>query len=192
MNESDLCALRTKVLDLELENACLRREIEFLKTHPSITQGMKGELLVSKVIDGTLTSYAEGFDFQTAGGKKIEVKFSKLNRPMPNSTTPTRRWTWSKPLGFLDKGKDYDYLLLIGDKDERYLDQYRDDTPYIYFLIPLSRVRDVMNSGSSIGGSINLTSNLMKLQRKRQKPKLLEFWINFDQLSPLLQTEDKT
>ena len=94
-------------------------------------------------------------------------------------------------MGWLDKGKDYHYLLLIGEKDPRYTDQYPDDTPYIYFLVPLQAVRDVMDQGRSVGGMIQITTNLGKLERKKIRAKLLDFLVSYERLKPLL-TETST
>jgi hypothetical protein len=75
-------------------------------------------------------------------GYKIEVKLSKLN--VPSKAAPsTKRWTWAKPLGWLDKAKTYDYLILLGEKDVRYEEQYLDDSPYIAFLVPFKNVFSV-------------------------------------------------
>lgn len=159
--------------------------MDFLKLHPTISQGIKGETLVAQLTGGVVTSYAESYDIHTINGLRVEVKFSKLNQPM--KVAPTRRWNWSKPLGWLDKGKDYHYLLLIGEKDPRYFDQYPDSTPYIYFLVPIESVPVVMNKGQAIGGVIQITTNLAKLQNKARRPMLLDFQVRFEDLKPLLE-----
>ena len=96
----------------------LEKELLFLKTHPTLSQGMKGETLVAQLTGGTLTKFAEKFDVMLSNAITIEVKFSKLNTPTPGSST--RRWNWSKPLGWRDKGKSFDFLLLIGDEIHRF------------------------------------------------------------------------
>lgn len=184
--QSDVLALQQRIAELESENAKLKKEVDFLKLHPSIAQGIKGETLVVQLTGGTITSYAESYDVRTCEGLRVEVKFSKLNQPM--KIAPTLRWNWSKPLGWLDKGKDYHYLLLIGEKDPRYLEQYPDGTPYVYFLVPIQDVPFVMNKGAAIGGVIQITTNLAKLQNKVNRPKLLGFQVSFDTLKPLLQS----
>lgn len=154
-------------LDIEEENSLLKKrisvlesEIAFLRTHPSIMQGIKGETLIAKLTGGSISTYAESHDVKIGDSIKIEVKFSKLNTP--NRVASTKRWNWSKPLGWMDKGKDFSFLLLIGEKDERFLDQYLDDAPYVFFLIPYSKVSEVMTSGTSIGGNVQIISNLRK------------------------------
>ncbi len=180
--------LRQRIIELERENVRMMSELEFLKTHSSMVQGIKGETLVAHLVDGTLTSFSESYDVATSTGLRIEVKYSKLNRPMKNS--PTLRWNWSKPLGWLDKGKDYHYLLLIGEKDQRYLDDYPDSTPYVYFLVPIQDVPDVMDQGRSVGGMVQITTNLAKLDKKQNeqnRPQLLNFQVGYENLKTLLE-----
>ena len=177
--------LRARIDELELYNNKLRLELDFLKQHPTISKGIKGETLVAKLLAGsTTTSYAESYDICTDGGVRIEVKLSKLNQPMKAS--PTLRWNWSKPLGWMDKGKDYHFLVLIGEKDERYSAHDIDRTPYVYFLIKIGDVPSVMDKGRSTGGSIQITTNLNKLKSKKNRPRLLDFQVSFDKLNSIL------
>lgn len=155
------------MLDLKEENQklkarifALKKEIEFLKTHPALSQGIKGETLVAKITSGIKGAYAASHDLIVGKTIKIEVKFSKLNTPVQG--TSTKRWNWSKPLGWKDKGKDYNFLLLVGDKDSRFLNQYLDDSPYVFFLIPRKKVIDIMNSGKAVGANVQIITNLAK------------------------------
>ncbi len=102
--------------------------------------GIAGETLVCDLVGGELTSYATGFDI-TAAKIKIEVKYSRLGSPVKGSKT--LRWSWSKPLGWKDKGKTYDFLVLIGEKDDRFPNQYLDTSRYVCFLIPRKEVEKV-------------------------------------------------
>lgn len=183
-DQYDVVALKQRIAELELENARLKGELDFLKVHPTIAQGIKGETLIAQLVGGSVTSYSESYDVCTSTGVRIEVKYSKLNQPM--KVAPTRRWNWSKPLGWLDNGKDYHYLLLIGEKDSRYFDQYPDTTPYVYFLVPIQYVPEVMDKGKSVGGMVQITTNLAKLQKKVNRPRLLDFQVSFECLKPLL------
>lgn len=138
----------------------LEREVQFLRTHDTIAQGMRGESLVSALAGGELTAYRTGFDVLVGGKTKVEVKFSNLRTPVAGS--PTRRWQWFKPLGERDYGKDYDLLLLLGDKDDRFANQYLDTSPYVFFLVPRAVVPDMStidrtNSASVISMSSNFS-----------------------------------
>lgn len=120
--------------DLAQENKELRNginlleaELQFLRTHPTILQGIKGETLLATLTGGAISKYAESHDISLPGKATIEVEFSKLNTPV--KCAKTRCWNWSKILGWKDKGKDFDFMLLIGEKDPRYLDQYIDSSP---------------------------------------------------------------
>lgn len=149
-----------EILALRLRISILEKEIEFLKTHPTIAQGMKGEALVAKLTKGVVGAYADQHDILVGQSVKIEVKFSKLNSPNPKAST--KRWNWSKPLGWKDKGKNYDLLLLVGEKDLRFPTQYIDESPYVFFLVPHAEVPTVMTSGSAIGGNVQMISNFAK------------------------------
>lgn len=149
-----------KILRLRVES--LERELAFLKTHTSIAQGMRGESLIMDLAGGVIGSYASQHDLMLKDGTKIEVKFSKLNTPNLNAST--RRWSWSKPLGWKDKGKNYDLLLLVGEKDERFKVHDIDDSPYVFFLVPYSNVHEIATSGEAIGSNVQLVSNFLSLR----------------------------
>ena len=150
---------------LEAENEKLRahvtrleREIGFLRTHPVFLQGLKGEKLIAKLTGGELTEFATGHDVTVDRNVTIEVKFSKLNTPNKKAASATRRWNWSNITGGL-RQKSFDYLILIGEKDDRYPDQYLDDSPYIFFLVPGSRVHEIsqkhgIRSNAQIGSNL--------------------------------------
>jgi hypothetical protein len=146
--------------ELHARIAFLEREVDFLKTHPTISQGIKGETLIVDITGGTLGAYADAHDVTVGGKTKIEVKFSKLNSPVPGSST--RRWNWSKPLGWKDKGKDYDFLLLVGEKDQRFEDQYYAGAPYVFFMVPRHYVPSISNVGNTIGANVQIITNLAK------------------------------
>ena len=155
---SNLDDLAAENSDLKHRVAQLENEVAFLRTHPVFVQGLKGETLIASLTGGELSSFAAQHDVVVSGNIKIEVKFSKLNTPVLGSAT--RRWNWSKPLGWKDKGKTYDFLLLVGDKDIRFPGQYKDKSPYVFFLVPRADVPRVCTSGSAIGANVQLTTNL--------------------------------
>lgn len=176
---------QAQIAELQAEVARLRNELEFLRTHTTIAQGIRGETLIAQAIGGTVTSYAEGYDVTTPDGVRIEIKCSKLNHP--TKTSPTKRWNWSKPLGTMDRGKIYDYLVLIGEKDIRYERGVLDESPYVYFLIPVQEVASQMDKGRTVGGMIQLTSNLEKLRRRSAPPELLRYQRSIDAIVQLLK-----
>lgn len=177
---------------LRAENASLRdrlrrldAEVNSLRLHPALAQGMKGERLIATMTGGRLTSRNAAHDIVVEGAR-IEVKMSKLNRP--HRAYEIRRWNWSKPLGWQDKGKDADWLLLVGHTDNRYADQYKSPTSaYVFFLIPFAQVHEVMTLGGSIGGSIQLNTNLAKARTKASK-RLCDFQVAEDDVVNLRLT----
>ncbi len=163
-------------------NDALKIELDFLKLHPVFAAGIRGEALICNLLNGKLTSYAESFDV-TAGDSKLEVKYSALGTPVKGS--PTLRWSWSKVLGWKDKGKNYDFLVLVGEKDRRFPDQYKDDTPYVCFLIPRADVESLMFKGAAIGGIIQITSNFSKVQNIQGR-KLLNYMVCIEDIPGLI------
>ena len=175
--------LERENLALKKANAELKAELDFLKNNPGIQAGIMGEMLVCDLLKAELTPYAESFDI-TAGKCKIEVKYSRLG--VPDRRSPTRRWSWGKPLGFRDKGKDFDYLLLIGDKDHRFPEQYPDATPYVWFLIPRQEVAPLMFKGGTIGGIIQLTTKFKAVSNQKSKM-LLKYLVRQEEILARIQ-----
>jgi len=168
---------------LEDENRRLKAELEFLKMHPVFVAGLKGETLVCDLVGGKLTPFAESYDI-VAGKYKIEVKYSNLGAPVRGAAT--RRWSWSKPLGYKNKGKAYDYLVLIGEKDSRFPDQYLDSTSYVCFFIPRSDVEMLMFKGDSVGGIIQLTTNFKSVGNHQSKM-LLSHMVKLEDILVLIR-----
>jgi len=131
--------LREEITKLKRENQDLRAKVAVFENHPALSDGVRGESLISSLVNGTITSASTPYDvFVEHSGIMIEVKFSRLNRAVRGSTT--MRWNWDKPFGESGK-KVYDYLMLIGEKDRRYLMLYLDRAcPYIIFDIPYDEV----------------------------------------------------
>jgi len=174
--QAEVLALRARVAELE-------HELIFLKTHPALLQGLRGETLVAQLTGGALTKYAAGHDVELDNSVRVEVKFSKLNKPDPRAAT--RRWNWSKPLGWRDKGKDFDFLLLIGEKDRNFLEQYPDDSPFVFFLIPRGHMQKVVTKGGIIGASIQMTTNLSRALSPASAA-LKTFMVSMELVAPLL------
>ncbi|HEV2521996.1 MAG TPA: hypothetical protein VGT24_06410 [Candidatus Acidoferrales bacterium] len=150
--KSELSILRIRVRELEAECAALRREVEALKPFDA-------EFLVAQLTGGDIkTNFHDPYDVLLKSGLRLEVKYSHLNKPNPSKTL---RWNWSRPMGLSDKRGEYDYLVLVGQKDERYKEQYPDDSRYVFFLVPRKEVGRVTNAGKTIGSMIALNTNLV-------------------------------
>jgi hypothetical protein len=89
---------------------------------------------------------------------RIEVKLSAL-RPVNGGDDSTMRWTWGKPFG-QSGAKSYDRLLLVGEADGRYANEYLDpESPYVFFDVPYSAVDSLSGRGGTAGRLIRLSSN---------------------------------
>ena len=86
-------------------------------------------------------------------GARLEVKYSHLNGP---NKSKTKRWNWHSVLGSANN-KQYEYLVLVGEKDARYDDQYPGDLPDVFFLVPRSEV-DHIKTGNDIAINTNLAT----------------------------------
>jgi hypothetical protein len=168
---------------LKARVASLESELAFLRMHTVFLQGIKGETLVAELTGGELTAFAAEHDIVVGGSVTVEVKLSKLNNPRPGSST--KRWNWSKPLGWKDKGKSFDFLILVGEKDHRFTDQYLDASPYILFLVPHARVSEITTQGNTIGANVQITTNLSKA-RSPASLALKKFIVPMESVSALL------
>ena len=126
---------------LKHENAKLKNQVDFLLLHPTLAQGLKGENLIAKLTGGVRTHYGVSHDVITKRGVRLEVKRSKVTE---QSTTKTKRWNWQSLLGSAGN-KEYDYLVLLGEKDPDHEKQYPADIPLVIFLIPLSDVKNKLS-----------------------------------------------
>ncbi len=136
---------------LERENALLRKERDFFRSTPTLAQGLKGETLVATLTGGVLTGYKDPHDVTVTTGARLEVKYSHMNSPNPSAT---RRWNWHSVLG-MSNNKKYEYLVLVGEKDPRYYDQYPAELSCVFFLVPRSEV-DNIKTGRNIAINTNL------------------------------------
>jgi hypothetical protein len=143
---------------LERENALLRKERDFFRRTPTLAQGLKGETLIAKLTGGVRTGYKDPYDLTVTSGARLEVKYSHMNAPNPYAT---RRWNWGSVLGSSNT-KKYDYLVLIGEKDPRYDDQYPAGLDCVFFLVPRSDVDHIKT-----GKDIAITTNLARVRARR-------------------------
>ncbi len=161
--------LRQQITRLEsrlqeaLENlkACQER-LTFLESHPSLVAGLKGESIVVQLAKGLTTGHNDSIDVTSVGGIRIEVKMANLNLAVKGRASETLRWAWAQILG-IGGNKTFDRLILLGEKDKRFLNEYLDRAcPYIIFDIPFAdlipdRNGLLMQTGRHL--SIQLTTN---------------------------------
>lgn len=168
INVTDLVT-ENKLLKVELdllriEVAGLKKKLALLDKHKALAKGMRGESLVASWVNGVVTTHNASHDVDLNGRVlKLEIKYARLNvarRGIQAVGRETLRWAWSKPFGESGK-KVYDRLILVADKDPRYVEQYKDvDCPYLLFDVPFSEIMPLtIQSNSGRYRSIQLTSN---------------------------------
>jgi len=140
--------LKQKIADLEVQLTRLGKELLQYRTHELLATGMRGEMLVSKLVNGRITAYAIGHDIKTADGTLLEVKRSKLH--LWDKRSGSTKWQWAKLLGESGK-KKYDYAILVGDADPRYAKSYKDpDSSWVIFCVPFERLNEVTTPGQRV------------------------------------------
>jgi len=155
--------LLARLQALEKENALLKQRVAILEGTPVLSQGIRGERLISEMLDGKMTVHTTSHDVELKDGTTLEVKFSRLTVPMPNCNT--KRWNWCYPLGSRFT-KVYDRLLLVAEADPRYLEQYADpESPYVFFDIPFDEIGAIKGSENWIG----LTTNPCSKRKSRRQ-----------------------
>ncbi|KAA5610442.1 hypothetical protein [Rhodovastum atsumiense] len=173
---------------LEQENQALRKriarleqEIAFLRGHPTLARGMAGETLVATLTAGLLTKPTASADVETPSGAILEVKYSALNKPHPAATT--LRWVWQRPFGMFG-AKKYDFLILIGEKDTRWSDSYKNrSSPYVMFCVPYSDVaRITVASDGQATRAIFLTTNPAKARSSKASALFRDYEVTEDEL----------
>lgn len=154
----------TELPKIQRENIRLLKEIKFLQQREETPSDLRGESLVAMWVYGQHTVDNDDADvFIKENGKRFEVKYSGLNIPYKDAVT--RRWSWQKILGEFGN-KKYDRLILIGEKDERFLDEYGDkNCPWVIFDVPFKHVSKVTIS-SGRWRLVQLTTNPKTAQSK--------------------------
>ena len=169
MNNNNYNKLQERIDDLEkenqrlvIENERLLKKVEFFENHPTLAEGIKGETLISSLVNGKLTTRNFPHDISIRhNGLRLEVKFS--NTRYAHDRSPTTRWGWAKILG--ESGdKIYDRLILIGNADTIYKKKYLDsESPYIVFDIPFNEIMPLTTSTGRFR-SIQLLINPRKVR----------------------------
>ncbi len=143
-DEEEILKLKGRIRELE-------DEIEELKKKLDRARGVPAEVLVAQMTGGERTGgYKDSHDVTTKKGNRIEVKLSKVHG---QKSTSTKRWTWDRILG----PKEYDFLVLAGEKDPR-CEGYPPDLVYVFFLVPRSDVNDINSAGDCVALNTNFRS----------------------------------
>ena len=144
-----LLELHERIAELRVENARLRERIYELES----AKGIIAERYINELIGGVLTTGHAAHDITTPEGKRIEVKFARLNIPM--DTSASRRWSWGHPLGSAG-AKQFDSLVLVGEVDPRFRELYREpSSPYVIFDVPFESVPTLMGKSTVIQVTTN-------------------------------------
>jgi hypothetical protein len=175
--ENEVLRLRSRVRELEAECKALKKELEARKPFDA-------EFFIAKLTGGDIkANHHDPYDVLLENGLRVQVKYSHLNKPNPSKT---RRWNWGKPLGLLDRTGDYDFLVLVGEKDNRYEDRYPPDSRYVLFLVPRKDVLRVANRGGAGGLMIALNTNLASV-RARTSQALRDYLVPETKIKELAQ-----
>jgi hypothetical protein len=147
-DEEEIPKLKGRIRELEEQNDGLKKENEELKKRRDRARGVPAEDLVAQMTGGKRTGgYKDLYDVRTQSGSRIEVKLSKVH---DSKSSRTKRWTWANVLG----PKQYDFLVLAGEKDPR-CKGYPSDLAYVFFLVPRSKVDDIKGKGNSVALNTN-------------------------------------
>lgn len=170
----EVLSLRKRVLVLEKENETLRKHC---------SRWRLAEEAVAKITGGEITAYGLPYDVVLKNGVRLEVKHSPLCR---QTRTSTVRWNWSYPLGRQNKGKDYDYLILVGDKDPDH-EYYRKDPScpcpnFVFFIVPHSKVSACKGRGDAIGLNTNFNTIRSSNRTSKELCEKLKPWRDLEKL----------
>jgi hypothetical protein len=134
-----------------------QRLIDELLNHPTMLAGIRGEKLILDITQGIPTKRGTSFDLKTPSGMKVEVKYSRVTYPVIGH--PCKRWVWG---GLLRKKgeKDYDILVLLGEKDGKFHKFEDDGSSFVFFILTKSDVKKVIRNKKGRGNiSLNLNPN---------------------------------
>jgi len=140
--------LNQQITILREQNQKLNRKLKELLQHPSMLAGIKGERLILEFTKGKTTKKCAPYDIRTQDGKRIEVKYSNISCPVLKSTT--KRWVWCGLFGERD-AKDYDFLVLIGDKDGEHHIFEEDNSNFVYFILTKDNIKEIATTKQKRG-----------------------------------------
>jgi hypothetical protein len=166
--DDEIMRLKERICKLEEDNKALKKKLDSAR-------GVPAEDFIAELTHGQRSRYKDGHDITTEGGHRLEVKSSSLHSP---SSSKTLRWTWDNLLG-LHQTKQYDFLVLVGEKDPRYEEQYP-ELPYVCFLVPKRDVDTINSDGDCVALNTNLAtakaakSNVLKRYLVHSREHFLE------------------
>lgn len=182
----DKCASEKKIIKkLRKQIRELKNELSFFRGLQTKVTGSNGEDLIKKISQGNKTLHNAPHDIITTKGTKIEVKTVRCLPANNRVETPCCRWSWRYVLRRKKKEKDYEYLILIGDKDRRYKQNNLDRSPYVFFLLSKRQVKNILSPKDSIG-QINLTTNFETV-RSKQGRELLKYRKSIKEIEQFLK-----
>jgi len=149
--------LNLQISILQESNRNLSRKLNELLKHDTMLAGLKGEKLILDIAKGTSTKRGTPYDIKLHNGLKVEVKYSRVTEPVHGSTC--RRWVWNGVIGE-KHAKDYDILVLIGEKDGEYHKFEDDNSNFVYFILKKDDIRKMVVPGGKRGWiALNLNPN---------------------------------
>jgi hypothetical protein len=156
-DSNELARLRSRIAELETENAVFRSKFDFFCGASWMASGLRGEKVIAELLGGELTPVTARHDIVLRTvNLTLEIKLSRLNRAVKGRIT--QRWQWAHILGS-DGGKLFDRVILMGDADTRYCAYYADPaSPYVMFDVPFEETHPLMNRF----GLIQISTNPLK------------------------------
>jgi hypothetical protein len=161
---------------LRAENDSLRRRLELYERSAPFVLGAAAERFVLGLVGGSYQPRGSPFDLVAGSGARVEVKCSRLSKVSMRRPT-TRYWAWSKILGE-GGSKQYDFLVLVGEPDERYRSTYAEPAAeWLLFAVPCARVPDLLHRNGRYR-SIYLTTNPATVKCIRARTLYSEYQIS--------------
>ncbi len=159
---------KKKIIELKSLNTELENKINELTNTSKLLVGIRGEDLILRLSKGTKSNIQETFDITLQNGDKLEVKYARIHIPVKTSTT--KRWSWMRVLGSGNK-KDYKWLVLVAEKDNKYQSYNEDNSNFLFFLLSRKDVEELL-TGPKHGGQILLSTN----PKTTRSPKAKKLW----------------
>lgn len=148
--------------------------------------GTEGENFILELIKGgSKIHHNASYDLVTKKRNRIEMKTAKCLPVFNNKETPCKRWGWRYVIRANKKRKYYDYLILMGEKDERY--DYNDSTktPYVYFFLSYEQVKKLITSNDE--AHFNLTTNFASVRSKQGRALIDKYRVTYRGLMAILK-----